>query len=91
MDDVVGPYIPRKTADADPYWEGARQNELRYQVCNGCQATVFHARSICPYCLSEDLRWTVSGGKGRIYSFTVLHRAPSPAYASKLPYALGIV
>ncbi len=91
MEDVAGFYLPRKTPDAEPYWEGALRHELRYQTCNGCRATVFHPRSVCPYCLSEDLRWEVSQGKGRIYSFTVLHRAPNPAYAAKLPYALGIV
>lgn len=90
-DTAAGPYLPRRTPDAEPYWEGTRQNELRYQVCGACGEVVFHARSICPYCLSEDVPYRVSSGWGSVYSFTVLHRAPNAAYAEKIPYVLAIV
>ena len=30
-------------------------------------------------------------GKGEIYSFTVINRAPSPAFAAAVPYVVGAV
>lgn len=91
MPNDIGPYLPRITPDAALYWEGAKLHELRYQVCGNCRAVVFHARSVCPYCLGEDLECRVSKGLGRVYSFTVLHRAPTDAYTAKIPYVLAIV
>lgn len=91
MQNDADPYLPRITPDAKPYWEGVARHELRYQVCRNCTATVFHARSVCPYCLGEDLPYRASAGLGRVYSFTELYRSPTGAYASRVPYILAIV
>jgi uncharacterized protein len=77
--------------EAEFYWQGAALGELRYQVCNSCAEVVFHPRALCPYCLSFDLRVEVSAGRGSIYSFSVVCHATNPAFAEKVPYAVGIV
>lgn len=74
-----------------PYWEALRQGKLLYQRCVDCDEVVFHPRAICPYCLGDRLNWKTSAGKGKIYSFTVQHRAVSAAWKSRVPLALGIV
>jgi uncharacterized OB-fold protein len=84
------PY-PLPNPDMRPYWEAAGRGELLYQVCNACKEIVFHPRVICPYCLSDNLRYEKSAGKGKVYSFSVQYRAPTPAWDDKLPYALGII
>ena len=83
--------LPRMTLDAMPYWEGARDHKLLYQICDGCGSVVFHPRCACPYCLSDSLRWAQSRGRGKVYSYSVIYRPPYEAWAAKVPYAVGIV
>lgn len=74
-----------------PYWEGVARRELLYQHCTSCQRNVFPARRFCPYCASPDFEWRESGGRGRIYSFSVLERGAIAAFAAAAPYAIAIV
>jgi len=87
----AGIRYPRYTVDAQPYWEGCRKNELRYQLCGDCGEVVFHARAACPYCLSGALRWAQSAGKGAIYSFAVQQLPVDRENPGKVPLTLGIV
>jgi uncharacterized OB-fold protein len=85
------PYHPFPNPDMQVYWDGVRRGKLLYQVCNGCRSVIFHPRVMCPYCLSDDIRYEQSVGRGIIYSFTIQHLAASPEWRPKLPYALGII
>jgi uncharacterized OB-fold protein len=35
--------------------------------------------------------WVAVSGKARLFSYTVLHRAPDPAFKDELPYVVAIV
>ena len=85
------PLYPRWTIDTMPYWEGCRQGELRYQLCEACGEPVFHPRAACPYCLSPGLQWKKSAGEGVVYSFTIQHVPLDRADPGPLPLTLGIV
>jgi hypothetical protein len=37
------------------------------------------------------MEWVVSGGRGRVYSFVVYHRAYHPAFEGNLPYVVAVV
>ena len=77
------PYYPRDNPDMTVYWDGVRRGELLYQVCNACAEVIFHPRVLCPYCLSDALRYERSAGHGNVYSFTIQHYATSPAWRWK--------
>lgn len=85
--------LPRPTPNADsrPYWDAARERKLLVRRCNGCGELHFMPRFLCPGCWSEDLEWVESGGNGIIYSLTVIHRAPTPAFAALTPYVTAMV
>jgi uncharacterized OB-fold protein len=83
--------LPRWSHETKPYWDGLRAGKILYQRCLDCREVVFHARAICPYCLGGALEWLESKGRGRIYSFAVQYRAPTPDRQSDMPIALGIV
>jgi uncharacterized OB-fold protein len=87
----AGVRYPRMTIDSQPYWEGCRVHELRYQICSDCGEVVFHARAACPYCLSEALRWERSAGKGAVYSFAIQQLPVDREHPGKVPLTLGIV
>jgi uncharacterized OB-fold protein len=74
-----------------PFWQGARAHRLRLPRCQDCAQVHFYPRSVCPHCASARLEWVDASGKGTLYSFTVVQRAPSPAFKDKLPYVVGIV
>ncbi len=72
-----------------PFWAGCAAGELRYQRCRNCAAVTFPPVETCRDCLSGDLAWEVSSGRGTVYSWTVVHRPATPAFA--VPYAPAIV
>jgi uncharacterized OB-fold protein len=73
----------------EPFWESARRHVLVRQRCRPCGQSFFTPQIACPGCLSEDVEWTPSSGRGVVYSYTVCSRAPTPGFA--VPYVLAIV
>lgn len=77
--------------DSEPFWEGTRAGELRFQKCRDCGAVQFPPRHHCAICWEADLDWIVSGGHGVVESFTVVRRAPLPAFRDAVPYVVAAV
>lgn len=81
--------LPTPTSLSAPHWAGCRDGVLRVQRCQACGTYVFIPQPICTGCQSDDLRWVESSGRGRVYSFTVVHRPPRPEF--EVPYVVAIV
>jgi hypothetical protein len=77
--------------DTEPFWTATRLQELRYQRCDNCGRIVFYPRGRCPHCGSDRLRWLTSGGRGTIYTFTVIRRHSHPFFRARTPYVLAYV
>jgi uncharacterized protein len=77
--------------DSQDYWAAARRHELVFQQCDECGRFRFYPRIVCPFCLSDKFQWRQSGGRGVIYSFTVIHRPPTPAFRDQVPYVLALI
>ncbi|MDN5860783.1 MAG: OB-fold domain-containing protein [Pseudonocardia sp.] len=71
------------------FWSAAARRELVRPVCRDCGRSFFTPQVACPGCLSEDWTYEVSSGRGRVYSATTVHKAPSPEFTA--PFAVGIV
>jgi uncharacterized OB-fold protein len=84
-----GQPIPNPSELTRPFWESARQHVLVRPLCAECGRSFFTPQFACPYCQSERWDWTPSSGLGRVYSFTVCHRSPTPGF--NVPYVLAIV
>lgn len=82
------PHAPPGGVSA-PFWAGCAQAELRFQRCRSCSAVQFPPAEHCRECVAADLAWEVSSGHGTVYSWTVVHRPATPAFA--VPYAPAIV
>ncbi|WP_353146034.1 OB-fold domain-containing protein [Pollutimonas bauzanensis] len=79
------------TADNAPFWQGCRENTLRYQQCGTCKTVQLIPRGVCTQCHSQQLDWKVSAGLGRILSHTTVYRAPTPAFKADVPYVIALV
>jgi uncharacterized OB-fold protein len=42
-------------------------------------------------CGQSDFVWTDVSGRGEVFSYTVLHRAPDPAFRGDVPYVVAVV
>ena len=52
--------------------------------CTSCGQAHHYPRTICPFCFSDKTEWIEASGKGTIYSYSVMRRAP-------VPYAMAYV
>ena len=85
----TGP-VPHASSEASiPFWQGCQAGELRYQRCEACGISNFPPTEHCRQCLSAELRWQQSSGRGEIYSWTVVHRPVTAEF--KPPYAPAII
>ncbi|MBM3658848.1 MAG: hypothetical protein FJW95_05005 [Actinobacteria bacterium] len=80
---------PYPSAHSAPYWEGAKQGELRFQRCSACGHAEFDPSIICRRCGHRELVWERSAGNGTVYSWTVVWRPQQPSFV--VPYAPAIV
>jgi len=71
------------------FWDACRRAELLFQRCGRCGAADFPPTEFCRRCQAREHRWERSSGQGILYSWTVVHRPVTPAFAT--PYAPAIV
>ncbi len=83
------PY-PVPDVETAPFWDGVAAGRLDIQRCRSCRRHVFYPRSLCPHCGGLDLEWVTASGKGTVYSFTVVHRAPAE-FQAEAPYVVAMV
>ena len=82
--------LPIPDGDTKPYWDAAKEHRLVVQRCQDCAAAIFYPRAVCPHCMSDRIDWIDATGRGTIYSYTVVHRAP-PGFADSAPYVVALI
>lgn len=90
-DDRPLPPLPVPGPDNAEFWDACRRHELRIQRCRRCGETRFYPRPACPGCASLEAEWVSCSGRGRVYSWTVVHPPTLPAFAAIVPYAVGLI
>jgi uncharacterized OB-fold protein len=83
--------LPAPSELTQGFWDAARRHELVVQRCEECSTYRHYPQHRCPHCLSPSWTWTPVSGRGRVFSFTVTHRAFNANWAERLPYALVTV
>mgnify|MGYP003332255707 CR=1 FL=1 len=73
-----------------PFWAGCAAGELRLKCCKACGRHQAPTRAAC-HCGGLAFDWVTVSGKATLFSYTVLHRAPDPAFKDELPYVVAIV
>ncbi len=75
----------------EPFWKAAREGKLLIQRCEECHRPIFYPRLNCPNCLSNQLTWIESTGRGRIYTFSVVQNNAPSAFLDDMPFVIAIV
>jgi uncharacterized OB-fold protein len=82
--------LPVKSELGAPFWAGAEEGRFLLQACD-CGARIFPPRVVCPKCWAGELRWEQASGLATVYSFSVLERPPTEAFADLVPYVVAMV
>jgi len=73
------------------HWRLKKQRyALVGEVCPHCDAKLFPPRDVCPECGGEAKQPYTFSGRGEVYSFTIMHDAPT-GYDEQAPYTVALV
>ena len=86
---------PAITPETKPFWDAAKNKEFMLVKCVDCgfyRNPVSITANICPGCGSRKHgAWVKASGKGKVHTYTAVHRTFHPAFEKELPYILVIV
>src|SRR5690348_10469716 len=91
---TVLPPLPAPPAVAhgfQPFWAAVERGELALPRCPGCGRRVWYPADRCPGCGRIGLDWTPVDGRGRLFTFTIVHRSFVSPEPLREPYAVGLV
>lgn len=80
------PKIPAPAVypETKAFWDAAAAGRLLIKKCSSCGEAYFYPRPLCPFCFSERTEWLPTSGRGTIYSYSIMRKAP-------VPYAIAYV
>lgn len=73
-----------------PFWEGCEEGQFLLHRCNQCGQHYWPA-SRCVEHGDADMQWVEASGRGRLYTYTVMHRAYTPDTRDKVPFVIAVV
>jgi uncharacterized protein len=79
---------PEITPESEFWWDGISDHKLHIQLCSDCGKNWFPPVYRCPYCSSKNWEWSKASGFGKVFSWTVVHRALHPAFIDDVPYTI---
>ncbi len=69
---------PLVDPETEEFWAAVDEGKLLVRTCRACIKAHHYPRTICPHCGSDDTYFQEGSGKGVIYSYSVMRRAPEP-------------
>src|SRR5262245_16235319 len=83
--------LPATSKLNTPFWEGPQQGELRLQQCQDCGHRWFPPSTHCPNCLSRSYAWNPVSGRGKVWSWIVMHQRYFRGFEQDLPYVVAFI
>jgi hypothetical protein len=83
--------VPQTDGALAPFFAAARDGQLVVQRCDGCGALRFPPREGCSVCLATSATWVPVSGRGRVFSYNVMHQVYHPGFAAEVPYVVALV
>jgi len=83
--------IPVADEASKPFFDGANEDKLMLEKCSQCGTHRLPGRERCLDCWSTETEWAQASGKGKLYTFGIMHQKYHPAFAEETPYNYAIV
>ena len=87
----TGLIAPTPDADSATWWQALAQGRFALPRCRACGKYSFPPQDRCPHCRSTELELVDASGRGRVYSWVVVHRALDEAFSNDVPYTIVAV
>ena len=81
---------PVANLETEPFWDAVADGCLVLPRCDSCGTVVWYPRRFCPVCHTAGVTWREASGRGTVYSFTVVRKAPG-AWSGAAPYVIAYV
>ena len=91
FDEATKKPLPTPDTDSAAFWSGLKEGKLLLQHCLDCGHVQYYQQSLCRRCGGERLEHRAASGRGKVHSFSVVYRAPGPAFKRDVPYAVLLV
>ncbi|MGQ9721838.1 MAG: Zn-ribbon domain-containing OB-fold protein [Candidatus Jordarchaeum sp.] len=73
------------------FWEAAKKHELVIQQCKDCGEKQWYPKNECANCRSKNLGWSKVSGKGKIFSYSIIHEGAPFEFRDVTPYVIALV
>ena len=83
--------IPVADEASKPFFGGANEGKLMLVKCSQCGTHRLPGRERCLDCWSTESEWAQASGKGKLYTYGIMHQKYHPAFADVTPYNYAIV
>ncbi len=61
-----------------PFWDAAADGRFLIRRCRACGEAHWYPRPACPFCDAGGTEWVEASGRGTVYAFSAMTRAPEP-------------
>lgn len=89
--ETAKPLPDREDPDNGAFWDATDDGRLVVKHCADCGKSHWPPRLGCPWCGSAAVGWADAPPRGKVYSWTVVHRSQTPGFAGEVPYAVLLV
>ena len=91
FDEATKKPLPTPDTDSAAFWSGLKEGKLLLQHCLDCGHVQYYQQGMCRRCGGERLEHRAASGRGKVHSYSVVYRAPGPAFKRDVPYAVLLV
>jgi uncharacterized protein len=74
-----------------PFWAAAARHTIAIPRCDACGRYLWYPEGPCRPCGATTHTWTTVSGRGRLFSWSVIHRAFIPQFAADVPFVTALV
>ncbi|MBH77065.1 MAG: hypothetical protein CL897_02385 [Dehalococcoidia bacterium] len=75
----------------EPFFAAGEEGRLLLATCVVCKEMRLPTSPTCPNCLGEGYEWNQVSGRGKVYTFGIMHQRYHPAWEPELPYNIAVV
>jgi uncharacterized protein len=83
--------LPTTDSETQPFWDGLKVGTFLLRHCNACGHDHYYPRPFCPVCWSDDVIWKPASGRGKLYTYSIVHVNDLPPFNERVPYVAAIV
>jgi uncharacterized OB-fold protein len=82
---------PEIDQDSQIYWQSLCEHAVRLQKCHRCGRFRFPPYPTCYYCGEQRYSWVAISGRGKLYSWIVIHHPIDTNIDIDIPFVVALV